>query len=52
MNTWAPGQWDVDTTYASRLFNDRLVGRAGFGDAQGHGSGGWFDFTMNRVTWC
>lgn len=52
MSTWAPGQWDVDTTYASRLFNDRLVGTAGFGDADGHGAGGDFALSMSRIGWC
>lgn len=52
LRTWAPGQWDVKTTYASRLFNDRLVGTAGWGDGQGHGRGGRFDVPVSTVFWC
>ena len=52
LNTWAPGQWDVDTTYASRLFPDRLRGVAGFGDGQGHGLGDNFNVSMSQVGWC
>jgi hypothetical protein len=50
--TWAPGQWDVETTYASRRFDDRLSGTAGFGDAQGHGAGGSVALTMGAVGSC
>jgi hypothetical protein len=51
MNTWWPGQWDVKTTYGSRLF-DRLVGTAGFGDGQGHGAGGRFDVVIAGIGSC
>jgi hypothetical protein len=52
MNTWAPGQWDVKTTYASRWFTDRLSGAAGFGNAQGQGAGGSFDLGMGSIGSC
>lgn len=52
LRTSAPGQWDVKTTYASRLFRDRLRGVAGFGDGQGHGSGGRFAIAARRLASC
>jgi hypothetical protein len=52
LRTSAPGQWDVKTTYASRLFRDRLRGVAGFGDGQGHGSGGSFNIAARRLGSC
>ena len=52
LNTWAPGQWDVKTTYASRLFNDRLSGIAGWGDGHGHGAGGPFNVPARGVFTC
>jgi hypothetical protein len=52
LRTSAPGQWDVKTTYASRLFRDRLRGVAGFGDGQSHGSGGRFRIAARRLASC
>ncbi len=52
MATWARGQWDVKTTYASRLFNDRLSSAAGFGNAQWHGASGHFDLAMWQAGSC
>ena len=52
LRTSAPGEWDVKTTYASRLFRDRLSGVAGFGDGQGHGSGGRFTIAPRRLATC
>jgi len=52
LRTSAPGQWRVKITYASRLFRDRLRGVAGFGDGQGHGSGGRFSIAARRLASC
>ena len=52
LRTSAPGQWDVKTTYASRLFRDRLRGVAGFGDGQGHGAGDSFRIAARRLASC
>ncbi len=52
LNTWSPGDWDVKITYGSRLFSDRLVGVAGWGDGQGHGAGDNFNVSIAGLGNC
>jgi hypothetical protein len=52
LRTSVSAPWDVKLTYASRLFRDRLRGVAGFGDGQGHGSGGRFAIAARRLASC
>jgi hypothetical protein len=52
LRTSGPGEWDVKTTYASRLFADRLAGVAAFGDGQGHGAGDSFRIAARRLGTC